>query len=350
MEENKDIQPVPLIYSEEGITLPLSEDDFKDFMVSLLGKPELIEGFVEGAFSINFDNIKNINYQLDNRISQQNHSSLIQFTAKLSFDDNSSTSFNSFSGFLDYKESRPIVCTGFDLTWVYLIKFGSKKVFEKQEIRIFAKRRKDSSQQTSALEKVLLLGDLSLPKVKYSIRCTANTWGFEIAELVKNILSDSVVQTKDLAYLRKNILNEFSIVFIFTLFSSLSTIYWFRSGEFREIARSTSYLVENGANPVDVVGRISDLVRADLVLNSIPSVLENLLLATVLSVVLCLSLLELIRLPNHIFLLFNSKSIRERNTYFSSRRKRKIAALLGLVLSVAIGVLSNYVFEYLKAR
>lgn len=352
MEENKEIQPVPLIYSEGGITLPLSEDDFKDFMVSLLGKPELIEGYVEGAFSIDFSNVKNINYQIDNRISQQNHSSLLQFTAKLSFDDNSSISFNSLPGFFDYKESRPIVCTGFDFTWVYLIKFGNRKVFEKQEIRVYASRPTDSSRKkkSSSLEKLLMLEALELPKVSYSIRCTANTWGYEIAELINNIVSDSAVQSRDFANLRKNVLYGFSLLFPITLFSGFIIIYWLQAGEFREIARSTAILVDEGAEPVDVVNNIVDLIRADLLLNSISSAAENFFLSIVFSVVLCLSLLEFIRFPNYLFLLFNSSSIREKKLYLSRARNRKAAAILGIVFSVGLGVLSNYVFEYLKSR
>lgn len=351
MEESRDIQPVPLFYSGEGITLPLNEEDFKDFMVSLLGKPELVEGHVEGAFSLGFEAVQNLNYQIDNRILQQNQATPLQFTAKLYFDNNSSLSFKSFDGFRQYKESRPIICTGFDFTWVYLIKFGGKNVFEKQEIRIFANRPVEPSEgkkSSRRLATFILEKFVEMPRVHYEIRCTANTWGFEIAELIRNLLLDATVQTKDFIRFRKFISDQFPPLY-FTVFIGLFLfLYWFQAAEFREVAQEASFLIEQGTEPAEVINYIFDLLRIDLQLNSIASAAQNLFVSLVFSGVLCFCILEIVKLPNYIFLLFTSKSIRGRDTYFERVRKRKITAVFGVVLSVGLGVLSNYAFEYIK--
>ena len=148
-------QPVPMLYTQSSISLPLDENAFKEFIVSLLGQPETIEGYVEGAFEIDMGGLEYINSSIDSRIDKQNISSLLEFRAKLFFNDGSSTSFNGLKSFLEYSEIRPLICETFVFTWTYLVKFNNKQASEKQEISISS--FKEDISETRKKKMLLLL-------------------------------------------------------------------------------------------------------------------------------------------------------------------------------------------------
>ncbi len=108
--------------------MSVDRDAFTEFVVSLLGKPESVEGYVEGAFEIDFGGFKQLNQIIDDRITKQNQSVLVEFRSKLFFNDNSSLSFSGIKSFQEYKERRNLICRGFIFTWVYLVEFHDKKV------------------------------------------------------------------------------------------------------------------------------------------------------------------------------------------------------------------------------
>jgi len=120
-----------------SVTLPCSPDDFKEFIKNLLGKPQTIDKiFTKGTFVVDSDTIENIFHLVDQRINQQNESSLIQFTVKIIYDDDSSITLNSLEDFIHYKEIRSVKSEGVFLNWIYLIKFQQKRVPEKQNIEL----------------------------------------------------------------------------------------------------------------------------------------------------------------------------------------------------------------------
>jgi hypothetical protein len=77
------IQRIPLLYNESSISFPLDEKSSKDFIVSLLGQPESIEANLRGSFEIGMQDFNNICISIDDRITRQNVSSLLEFKAKI---------------------------------------------------------------------------------------------------------------------------------------------------------------------------------------------------------------------------------------------------------------------------
>lgn len=138
MDKNTNIQPLSLSYEPSSISFPLNEDSFKDFIVSLLGQPESIEAYVEGPFEIDFDGFELLSNAIDNRIDNQNLSSLIEFKSTLFYEDGSTMKFNGMESFLENKSNMHIVCNGFSFTWSYLVKFNNKEFSEKQVISIYS--------------------------------------------------------------------------------------------------------------------------------------------------------------------------------------------------------------------
>ncbi|OZH54785.1 hypothetical protein AFK68_08735 [Hydrocoleum sp. CS-953] len=195
--DNLEIPNISMQRNNSSISLDVNRDAFTEFVVSLLGKPESVEGYVEGAFEIDFPGFQKLNYIIDDRITEQNQSMLVEFRAKLFFNDNSSLSFSGIKSFQEYekKQRKNLICTGFIFTWVYLVEFHDKKVPEKQEISVFSVEEDTPSSAKSESRKKKLISQIfdvgfvdQIPKISYLIRFTNQGWGIEIAEIVRNYI------------------------------------------------------------------------------------------------------------------------------------------------------------------
>jgi hypothetical protein len=133
----KEIPPETNRGTEQGlIVFKCEADAFKKFISSLLGKPQTIGKARRGCFDIGLREIQDLHLLINQRISQQNESTLIQFTSLIVFEDGSSVLLNSFDDLLAYKEVRPVASTQIHLTWEYLVNFQDRSVPEKQEIEV----------------------------------------------------------------------------------------------------------------------------------------------------------------------------------------------------------------------
>src|ERR1051325_7012211 len=104
---------VPPSTIESGfLRLPLDQDQFKDFIKGLLGRPQTISRQIAGPFDIEFTDIQSLDQLLWQRISQQNGGALVQFNGRLVFNDNSTVELNSLNELTSYNEVRPVFCTG----------------------------------------------------------------------------------------------------------------------------------------------------------------------------------------------------------------------------------------------
>ena len=116
------------------VALPCEPEQFSSFISSLLGKPQTISKGYTGSFEITHQDIQSAYRLVCQRVSQQNQGTLIQFSVRLVFDDNSTVLLNSFEDFLGYTEVRPLVVTQAHLSWSFLVKFEDREHPEKQEI------------------------------------------------------------------------------------------------------------------------------------------------------------------------------------------------------------------------
>ncbi|MDF5734742.1 MULTISPECIES: hypothetical protein [unclassified Nostoc] len=122
----------PIVYSSANpstggyITLPVPPDQFNEFIINLLGRPQSIEKRIYGRFEIEWSDITNFNDLINQRIIQQNNAQLINFQSRIYFHDNSVIELNSYPQLITYKEVRPLVTVAIDLSWDYLIQFNNK--------------------------------------------------------------------------------------------------------------------------------------------------------------------------------------------------------------------------------
>jgi hypothetical protein len=122
--------------SSTAVMLPCEPDQFRDFIAGLLGKPQTIDQLIDGQYEIKKSDIENLYHLLDQRVSTQSAGTLVQFSVRILYDDNSSVLLNSLADFASYNEVKPLVSVGVSLSWTFLIHFYNKKFPEKQQIDI----------------------------------------------------------------------------------------------------------------------------------------------------------------------------------------------------------------------
>lgn len=60
-------------YAGGYVTLPFNQDQFRDFVISLLGRPQTIEKRAYGKFEVNLRDLQSFHYLIDQRLTQQNN-------------------------------------------------------------------------------------------------------------------------------------------------------------------------------------------------------------------------------------------------------------------------------------
>lgn len=173
--------------SQFSIALPCEPENFSDFIGGLLGKPQTISKAYTGSFEINHGDIESVYNLVCQRIGQQNHASLIQFTISLVFDDNSTVLLNSLDDFRSYTEVRPLVTTQAHLSWSFLVQFRDREHPEKQEVEMsFVTKGAGAiaifdSEDSPIIPISRIIGG---GHISFRIAHTARTWGADIESLL----------------------------------------------------------------------------------------------------------------------------------------------------------------------
>jgi hypothetical protein len=168
------------------VVLPCPPDQFRDFIAGLLGRPQTIENEIDGPFEIKMTDVENLFHLLEQRVSSQNEATLVQFTARIVYDDDSSVLLSSFADFSSYKEVKPLVSTGLHLTWTYLIKFRVKAFPEKQTVQISFQT--DREPRFIELSETFRIARAFGRTITIRIEHTDRTWGTDIEALLKGQL------------------------------------------------------------------------------------------------------------------------------------------------------------------
>jgi hypothetical protein len=167
-----------------AVMIPCAQEDFASFISGLLGKPQTLERMHISSFEVNRLGIENLFHLIDQRLKQQNDATLLQFTVRIIYDDDSSVLLNSFEDFRQYVEVRPLISVGAQLSWTYLIRFQDRKVPEKQQIEVNFQSGRGGpiDLEFSAFEPMPWLGR---GYVSTQVKHTARTWGVDIDSLLE---------------------------------------------------------------------------------------------------------------------------------------------------------------------
>lgn len=304
------------------VALPFNEEQFKDFIVSLLGKPQTISKFINGSFEINKNNLVNIFELINQRIYQQNDSKLIQFRATIYYNDNSTITLNGFDHLVHYNEKLPVVSRAVHLTWQYLVKFRDKSTYEKQEISLSFVADDNGPMpifEGHANNRYYDSG------INFIISHTARTWGADIEGLLTKHLE--VLAKKDskiLRYIRysndsvNNIL--FSILFLITLlFSYTNTQNIFQT---KKNINDSVFWIHHYGNYIFLLIGMYIIYKITII------ILEE---------------LQYFKRPSFVILTPESEKLKSKT--IASYRNNLIKYFLTAITSIALGIVGNYLYE-----
>ena len=150
------------------------------------------------------------------RIRSQNKGELIQFIAKISYNDKSMVTLNSINDFVTYNEIKQVIPNAIHLSWTYLIQFPDKEYPEKQQISVSFISGKAYSRIT---EFDIVTSRIGGPNrggiVQYNIKHTSRSWGVDIENLLTNHINTILDKQKQIVGFIKN--NKFVISAISSL-------------------------------------------------------------------------------------------------------------------------------------
>jgi len=324
MNKENNIQQIP---TSGQVALPFNEEQFKDFIISLLGKPQTITKHLRGSFEINKDNLVTLFEIVNQRIYQQNDSKLIQFRATIYYNDNTTVTLNGFDHLVHFNEKLPLVSTAVHLTWQYLVKFRDKDTFEKQEISVSFISETDGPIPIFDDEAYHRFHDNN---INFRISHTARTWGADIESLLTKHLKTIVKKDSKFSsffrYNSENVQHTVSAILIaitlaVSLYNTLSI-------------KSTNAHYDDSVFWIHHYGSYIFLFLGIIVLLKVTVVM--------------LEEFQFYGTPS--FILLTPESEKNKIKKLSSYKKKWIRYIGTIILSIILSIIANYSYHYLSGN
>jgi hypothetical protein len=249
-----------------SLILPFSGNDFGAFISGLLGKPQVIESSVPGVFTLTRDDVSNTFHLVDQRVSQQNECSFVQFTVTIVYADGSSVLLNSLEAFKAHVEVRPVVSEAVHLSWTYLIKFIDKKVPEKQVVELSFAAAPMHVVGPGHGHILIIAPHFQARSTNANIRIqhTARTWGVDMeALLTGHVKSLMRPQSRVLKWINDN--DGWVALIAGLVFFGASTYVAYRTNhhlQTQQVAEIESILRSQGDDLAGVANRLDVLIQS----------------------------------------------------------------------------------------
>lgn len=170
---------------ESFVQVPIRKKDFGDFITNLLGQPEKIQERKSGTFEATFEWLVHIHHLLNQRIKQQNHADLVDFSATFRYNSGPERKITTINGFLNFNEAKIVSTKSLEITWTYLVRYPNKPSPEKQEITLALIT--DHAEVVTVSSTSIIKNTTSKKGViSYAISHTERTWGDDIQTLLDN--------------------------------------------------------------------------------------------------------------------------------------------------------------------
>ncbi len=325
-------------YADKGyLQIPIEAKDFKDFVLKLLGKPEILAGGYIGAYEISKETITDFTELFDQRMYQQNNATLTNFSCKLFFSDRTTRDITSYESFLGFREGKDVICTRVDVSWIYLIKFSDKESPEKQEITIKFRTKE------LEFEEIDLPSFLNRNLIEYEIRHTARTWGLDIETLIEKKIKELMIkENKYFKWIKRNNwkIGLFIGVLLFVVLSSILCYV---------LGRLSSEVFQNYSKVLGIEKKL-DLISMFLLNQNIyNSNFKSLLMfffILVFSVVMGTMLTSQLGFEKQSFLLFTTASEKNKDRIKKKENHKVFKIIFTLILGIISSLLATYIFEY----
>ena len=338
------LDPARIASSSGGyLTLPFDQDQFKDFVIGLLGKPQEFNKKFIGQFQLTLQDIQSFYYLIDQRLSQQNKGVLILFRAKIHYDDKSAVTLNGIEELVNYREVNPVISTSIELSWHYLVNFEYKSHPEKQEIDV----------EILTSDHVLSTPEIWLDTGFFdvSIKYTARTWGKDIESLLKDHINSLMISESGFRPFLRKYRSHVSIClavlfFLGTIVGVLGVTEIYVGAE---VARITELLSSEPSisNKIDVIAQFivdGGATRYYFMSSAF------LLISLITSLVLAAYFADILDRRKPSFLLLTRKSFERRSQELKEMENQWKKFLLSIVFALVTNLISNYIFAWLVTQ
>jgi hypothetical protein len=341
-------------YTKVGyIRLPYKEDQFKEFITGLLGEPQSIDGRILGKFSITITELENLHQLIYQRIISQNKGQLIQFIAKIAYDNKSMVTLNSLNDFVTYNEIKPVIPNAVYLTWTYLIQFPDKDYPEKQQINVSFISKEFYRKYTPMY---IMIGSvanaMSRGVVEYKIEHTSRSWGIDIENLLTNQINTIMEKPKKTLEFIKN--NSFAI----SVISSLGITYGLFMIGYKYIYHLKDINLRNVNIILDKLGTdlngklnyLTEYVVSGKV-NRYSDLMATLYLVSIIAFTIMLVWINTsLDITEESYILLTEKAKEKKKQGEKQIRKQWRMFLFTLITGVLTGVAGNFLYSYLINR
>jgi hypothetical protein len=349
MNENNEIIFSQRLDNQNGyLTLPFNENQFKDFVTGLLGKPQTLTKKVSGNFEIYLKDLQNFHDLINQRITQQNNGHLIQLRTKIYFSDQSSVMLSSYDELLTYNEVKPVESVAAKMNWTYLIQFADKTVPEKQEIEL--------NFITFPFQRIIAEDD-DIPVVFYSageigilIQHTARSWAYDMEALLMNQINSIIKEeSKIIRIIRRNY-STIGIVsaLIFFLISLIGIYINIQSFNESELVNVQEFIKSSNQNIDKKINYILDYVARNEQNFYFIKSLSFIVLSAIIAIFLGVWVASLANIRRYSFVILTRKSVETKEKMDIKRKKKTLWFIFSLIISLISGIISNYLFNWIS--
>ncbi len=336
-----------------SVMIPCAQEDFASFISGLLGKPQTIERIHVAAFEVNRPGIENMFHLVVQRLRQQNEATLIQFTVRINYDDDSSVLLNTIEDFRQYIEVRPLVSVGAHLSWTYLVRFQDRSVPEKQQIDVtFSAGTRDASGiEISMFDPMPWFGR---GYVTTQVKHTARTWGVDIDSLLEGHIR---TLARPVGSVRKWISRHSGKFGVFSgLIFMTATVgaAYYSANQFlsQQLERVHSFLQVGGSVP-SISDKLDFLLRLAAE-GSWPRfvfmIVSFALFALIMSVAFGILVDSTADNKPRSFIVLTDKSEARKQALLRKEQRKWLSFISSLIIGIAVGVASNVVFSLSLAK
>ena len=322
------------------LALPFDKNQFTDFVVGLLGKPQKLTRDIPGIFEMSLKDIQNIDYLLEQRIRQQNRGDLIELQAQIYYSDNSTVTLKGIQSLETYNEVRAVVSSKIQLSWSFLIQFNDKDAPEKQTVVVTISTMERYIEHFRRYDRVRRLGGIYI-----EINHTARTWAEDIASMLehhaKSILKE---ESKAHQFLRENQELLAGIVgLLFFIFCLFGATIWLNQVTQQQIEVTKEFMRNHSTIEEQVsylVGYITTNDASRMSLKLTIYILAGMLLSAVS--IAWMSSYPITLPPS--FLILTRKSQEHKLERLALDNKKLQGFLISTVGSLLISLIGNYIF------
>jgi hypothetical protein len=335
------------------VKLPISEEQFGEFVKSLLGSPQAILRKINGEFEVGIDDVCNINALLIQRIQQQNGGMLASFRAKVNYSDDSTVEFESIDSFASYNAIRPVISRAVHLKWDFIVKFPEARSPEKQRIQLSIVPTGDKHVGYDMPEIPFSIFAIQRSGFfSYRIEHTARTWGDDIDNLLTHHLNNIIKKPGAfISFIGKwhDWIGTFvATILIGLIFYTAATA----SQAFHKL--QTQHIAEllrakrpglDGLN--ERVQGIGIFLAEGAWAQFSTRIIFAIFVGVIISLLLGLWISTTLEQERPSFLLLTKESEKHRGTVLRRQKRKWLSFIAAFVVSAISGVVGNYVFTYL---